>query len=590
MTEVSVVQDDNVIVVNADDASSIVVTFDAETDVIQTYEQGPPGVTGPKGDKGDQGDPSFVPGPPGVPGPQGVKGDQGDIGPPGPQGDQGDTGDPGPPGVGVSTVYFADTPPAGAPDGTMWWKSDTGLLFIRYFDGNSSQWVAAWPQPDASMFMRRTGDTMTGDLTLAHDPSQPLHAATKEYADAVAQASANTKVSKAGDTMTGNLSITGDVPILTLNKTAAAQANYISALHNGVQRWIVAPADAAPESGSNAGSDFTLYRYDDNGGYLGSPFNIQRANGNGVFSNSLTVQGILQVNGGVGFAQGASITGNVSVTGQVYAAGSVFTSTIYLNGSATNLMLFDGTSTIIRGGNGSIAFQNGSGSATWMQITPNGVYNVPRITFNGGSYMTDTGTDSSWVYDTGNAPSAYGYVTYIKSNGLMTWYVNNNETMHLANGGYLTVMGNGSKPGGGAWADSSDARIKNVEGEFTRGLDAVASLRPIKFSFKGNDTNVEPSHNRPHAEMLEDLPDPTVPYPNSPHYQAATDNRKFIGLIAQEAEAIIPEMVTHRSGFIDGIAVTDLRDIDTTPLIYALINSIRELKARVETLEAGGAR
>lgn len=45
-------------------------------------------------------------------------------------------------GGGGTTVYVSDTPPAGAADSSLWWESDTGILYIRYNDGNSAQWVA----------------------------------------------------------------------------------------------------------------------------------------------------------------------------------------------------------------------------------------------------------------------------------------------------------------------------------------------------------------------------------------------------------------------------------------------------------------
>ena len=76
-----------------------------------------------------------------------------------------------------------------------------------------------------------------------------------------------------------------------------------------------------------------------------------------------------------------------------------------------------------------------------------------------------------------------------------------------------------------------------------------------------------------------------MPYKNSGHYQAAINSKEFIGLIAQEAETVMPEMVTQRSGYIDGVAVTDMRELDTTPLIFALVNAVNELAARVVALE-----
>ena len=69
MTEVDIAQDDEVIVIQADDAPSIVVMLDSGTDVIQTLDIGPPG---PQGEPGPAGPPSTVPGPAGPPGPAGV--------------------------------------------------------------------------------------------------------------------------------------------------------------------------------------------------------------------------------------------------------------------------------------------------------------------------------------------------------------------------------------------------------------------------------------------------------------------------------------------------------------------------------------
>jgi hypothetical protein len=80
-------------------------------------------------------------------------------------------------------LFTSDTPPAGAPDNSFWWESDTGLLYLRYSDGDSSQWVIAMPQPDVTMFLAKAGDTMTGPLVLAADPTAPMQAVTKQYSD-----------------------------------------------------------------------------------------------------------------------------------------------------------------------------------------------------------------------------------------------------------------------------------------------------------------------------------------------------------------------------------------------------------------------
>lgn len=151
------------------------------------------------------------------------------------------------------------------------------------------------------------------------------------------------------------------------------------------------------------------------------------------------------------------------------------------------------------------------------------------------------------------------------------------------------------KAGGGVWADTSDIRIKNVLGNYTSGLAEVIALRPVIYTFKGNDTD-GPPNDVPIGKEAEAEREPekfkigraalSAPYPNSPHYRVAVDENHFIGLVAQEAEGPMPELVTIRSGYIDGIKVEDQRDLQTGPLILALVNAVKELAAKVEALEA----
>jgi hypothetical protein len=44
--------------------------------------------------------------------------------------------------IGGATILTGDTPPVGAGDNTLWLETDTGILFFKWNDGNSSQWVA----------------------------------------------------------------------------------------------------------------------------------------------------------------------------------------------------------------------------------------------------------------------------------------------------------------------------------------------------------------------------------------------------------------------------------------------------------------
>jgi len=49
----------------------------------------------------------------------------------------------------AGTVYVSDTPPV-APVNSLWWESDTGNLYVRYYDGDSTQWVLAVPATSAA--------------------------------------------------------------------------------------------------------------------------------------------------------------------------------------------------------------------------------------------------------------------------------------------------------------------------------------------------------------------------------------------------------------------------------------------------------
>ena len=52
------------------------------------------------------------------------------------------------PGTGNALVSVSSTPPLDPTDGQFWWHSSTGVLYFRYNDGSSAQWVVAIPMPD----------------------------------------------------------------------------------------------------------------------------------------------------------------------------------------------------------------------------------------------------------------------------------------------------------------------------------------------------------------------------------------------------------------------------------------------------------
>lgn len=249
---------------------------------------------------------------------------------------------------------------------------------------------------------------------------------------------------------------------------------------------------------------------------------------------------------------GGTITGNLAVNGNLLVVGATATSGL------TNTGVLDNSS----------------------YVSALSVYGVQQVLCGPGRSGSYFGFDSSnaavrrtwlnsaWMWDWNTA------------NGDMTWIGNGAARFLLRNDNVLVTYGSAYKPGGGAWADLSDARIKNIAGEYTHGLAEIKQLQPQRYTFKGNEVHV-PSGQQAKTG-------PGEPQLQSGHALVAADGSEFIGLVAQEAEGPMPEMVTQVSGTIDGAPVDDLRLLDPNALVYALINAVKELAARVEALE--GAR
>ena len=145
------------------------------------------------------------------------------------------------------------------------------------------------------------------------------------------------------------------------------------------------------------------------------------------------------------------------------------------------------------------------------------------------------------------------------------------------------------KPSGTTWTVGSDERIKTVLGDYDKGLDEVLQLRPVEFVYNGNETFDADVNARVQTDPDYNLGDKAAaaPYPASPHYQLALDQTLSVGFVAQEMEDIFPGMVSRREGYIDGEPISDLRDMDTHELIFALVNAVKTLAARVQALETG---
>lgn len=102
------------------------------------------------------------------------------------------------------------------------------------------------------------------------------------------------------------------------------------------------------------------------------------------------------------------------------------------------------------------------------------------------------------------------------------------------------------KPSGGSFVASSDARLKDIKGDYTKGLTDIEKLNPVRYNYKAGNPRKEPSV------------------------------KEFVGLIAQDVQEIFPDAVNKdRDGYLS---------LDPSQLTYALINAVQELKAANDNL------
>lgn len=197
------------------------------------------------------------------------------------------------------------------------------------------------------------------------------------------------------------------------------------------------------------------------------------------------------------------------------------------------------------------------------------------------AYIPNQNVDSNSSPTFGN-PVVNGTLTsgalHVTGTGYTNNAVNTALTVNEANVANITmvnatitnvlqvVSGQAFKPGGGSWSDSSDLRIKTITEEYQPGLVEILRLRPVNYLFKGNDQNQDKGF--------------------CGHSDTTT---LHIGLVAQEAEEVLPEMVTCTSGFIDGEEVDDMRILNSSCLVYVLVNAVKELHAEIQTLKGVNA-
>ena len=553
---------------------------------------GPVGPTGPKGDTGSTGPASTVPGPQGPIGPAGPTGPASTV--PGPQGPKGDTGATGPTGAtGADSTVPGPQGPAGAT-GAQGPTGDTGATgpagagtagtLPPVMDGAVAVGTsAAWAHEDHrhptdtgiaagdALRVLKAGDTMTGTLQVnmgvnGSGPAIQTSHRTRTGTDVVWSMQGTAAANDLTVTAAGVMTVGGAISL-----TNAATA--------GTHAVRKTELDAVATAASNAQT--TANTANSAAGTAQSTANTAVTNAANANTNA---------NNRVA-KTGDTMTGDLTV----YRSAAPGSGVVFFGNSGNRYLYWDGnnftfTGPLNSGYNIAVAFVNCTGATVSGAFAVNGSSNLNGpVTMTGPQCKIQYGGDACGYSIYNTTIGAFGwwnlgnvmYFGQANGDGSATWAwwwnITNNSCQLFGTGGAW-------KPGGGSWADSSDARIKDVKGDYLNGLASINALRPVRYVYKGNEIpEGTPAFPADRPELREHE---VAPFKRSPHYSSATEEKEFIGLIAQECETHFPEIVMTRAGTIDGVEVTDLRSIDPGPLIYALINAVKELAAEVAALKA----
>ena len=250
--------------------------------------------------------------------------------------------------------------------------------------------------------------------------------------------------------------------------------------------------------------------------------------------------------------------GDASVRGEFRVGTASLAGAVRFGTSNTAYLQFDGSVFNVQGGNiytYSPWVVIGSGLPESSQISLGFGNQGRNLAFEGGVLYLNGGHFSTVggniIARSANVACFALHDNSAVSKGQFIWEgtgTNNITIQNLVSGAYVLLRadsyfvasGNAAKPGGGSWTDSSDVRVKNILGDYTSGLASIRALQPVRYTFKGNDTQDAPASHRAGVEDYA-TGGLVVPYPNSDHYAPAIAATEYVGLNALGGGLIMPD-------------------------------------------------
>jgi hypothetical protein len=261
-------------------------------------------------------------------------------------------------------------------------------------------------------------------------------------------------------------------------------------------------------------------------------------------------------------ASGNVTAANITASGAMFctsssASDTVFAATVAASGTITaNTLTLSGSVPTVESGRvnavtvaatGTVSGNLLSGGSVSSNTTSNALqFNLRSVAFA----AMDAGFGATTLYDP-NGPN----ITMYGSAGGTNYYDQTEHRVRNRGGGatyaWFNVSGNFQGDNASAWDTVSDGALKTDVAAYEIGLSAILQLQPISYRFAAGPFDREKIHH---------------------------------GLMAQDVAAVVPEMVGQTELEIDGEMVS-VATLNPGSLLYILCNAVKELAARVETLE-----